>query len=80
MAKRHHLRPKHIAPRQHGRIRAGGGNVRAERLLEQRRFLGEVVDVRRGQPIISVAAHVIPAQRINAQKHDIRRASSGGAA
>ena len=71
VAQRHHLGAEHIHAGEHGAVAAGGGDVRAVGALEQRAALGEAVHVRRGQPGVAIAAHVVGTQRVDAEKEDI---------
>ena len=56
---------------EHGGIGAGCRDIGAEGLLEEGAFLGEAVELWCGESAVSVAAHVVAAQRIDAQQYDI---------
>jgi hypothetical protein len=43
----------------------------AEGLLKKHALLGEAIDVRRCEPMIAVAAHVVSPQRVDAQENDV---------
>jgi hypothetical protein len=72
VTQRDDLRREDILPGQHRGVSACGRDIGAEGLLEERALFGELVDVRRRQAMIAVAAHVVAAQRVDAQQNDIR--------
>jgi len=65
------LRAEHIHAGEHVGVAARRRDVRAVVVLEERGALRKPVDVRRRQPVIAVRAHVVRAQRVDAEEQDI---------
>ena len=59
VAQCHDIGGKTIHARQHGGIGRCGGNMRAECVFEQDALCGKFVNMRRREPVITIATHVI---------------------
>ena len=75
VAQAHHAGAEAIAPGEHRRVGRRGRHARAEGVAEHRPLLGEAGEVRRGEAMVAVQAHVIATQAVDGDQQQVR--SSG---
>lgn len=77
MTQRNHLRPEAIHTGEHRRIGARGRYMRTVTSLKECAALGEPIDMRCSETLVTVTAHVIGSQGINPHEHDVGLLSHG---